>query len=71
MFWVLGEVQEDESDTRNLEFDLIKCSLENVISIEKPLYDNHMLNEPKLKQEPLRSGNSLDLGTSLCFEKGL
>jgi len=28
-------------------------------------------NEPKLNGEPLRNGNWLDLGTSLCLEKGL
>ena len=46
-----------KSDTRNLEFDLIECSLEKVTSIEKPIYDNRMLNQPKLNREPLRNGN--------------
>jgi len=66
--WV--EVLKGEIDTRNLEFDLIECSHEKVTSIEKPLYDNRMLNKPKLNQEPLRNGNWIDLGTSLCLEKG-
>jgi len=60
-----------KSKTGSLEFDLIECSLEKVTSIKKPLYDNNMLNEPKLNREPLRNGNWLDLGTSLCLEKGL
>jgi len=60
-----------KADTRNLEFDLIECSLEKVTSIEKLIYDNHMLNEPELYREPLRNVNWLDLGTSLCLEKGL
>jgi len=58
-------------DTRKLEFDLIDCSLEKVTSIEKPLYNNRMLNGPKLNQEPLRNGNWLDLGTSLHLQRGL
>jgi len=58
-------------DARKLRFDLIEWSLEKVTSIEKPLYDNRMLNELKLNREPLRNGNWLDLGTSLHLERGL
>ena len=60
-----------KSNTRKLEFDLIECSLEKVTTIEKPLYDNLMLNKPKLNQEPLRNGNWLDLSTSLHLGRGL
>ena len=57
MFWVLGEELKGEIkfEIGSLGFDLVVCSLEKVISTEKLLYDNRMLNEPESNQEPLRN----------------